>query len=125
MGGALGSGGGSVALGITGPTMFRAISILSGSFLMAVISAGGAAPISNSERVPASTPTVLTLARRSSRNVGSIFAVSIFLGFKVGRNSRVALEDGCTTRYVDRAIEPGAAAEDVATGALLGMGAVA
>src|SRR5665213_3800471 len=89
MGGALGSGAGSAALGITGPTNFRAIAIFSGSFTL-IASAGGAAPISKSERVPPSTFTVLSFASRSRRKVGSMLAVSIFLGFRDGLNSRLA-----------------------------------
>jgi hypothetical protein len=41
-----------------------------------------------------------------------MFAVSTFLGFKDGRNSRVLLELCCTWRYVDRAADPGAVADE-------------
>src|ERR1039457_1188485 len=101
MGGAFGSGGGSAALGITGPTNGRAIAIFAGSWTL--ISAGGAAPISKSERVPASAFTVLSFAIRSRRNVGSILAVSMFLGFNEGLNSRVPPAACCVARNDDRA----------------------
>ncbi len=52
-----------------------------------------------------------------------MLAVSIFLGFRVGRNSRALAPDCSTTRYVDRAMEPGAMAGDAATGVRLTIGA--
>src|ERR1700722_2430750 len=121
MGGALGSGGGSTGLGIVGPTNGLAIAILSGSFTL--IASGGAAETSNSERVPPSTSTVFSLASKSRRKVGSMFAVSTFLGFNVGRNSRVPPAVCCTTRNDDRPTGPCATAgEEAAKGERLTTG---
>src|SRR6202021_918964 len=106
--------------GITGPTKGPLIAILSGS--LAVICSGGAAPISKSESVPPSTAPFLPFSSGPSRKVGFILAVSTFLGFKDGRNSRAPVADCCTVRNEDRAVEPGAAVEEVANGARLATG---